>query len=256
MAVILACTGLSGVLFSHILHSFGWDKLGTRYPVSIVLSYGIFFFLVKVWLGVIFPAHQESGALQSNPIGTNYWWNGYGWGGTPAGSPDPGKFRGGGGQSGGGGASGSWDPNAAQSSVATMAVTSDMGAAPSASANSLSGLGDFKVGDGKDAGALIVLLLGAAVLCALFGSVIYLIFISPQILSEAAFQFAMSAGLIRSAKRAVNGNWEGTVFHETWLPFLVVLVLSTLFGLSAQSFYPSATTVREVWLAAQASSTH
>lgn len=97
---------------------------------------------------------------------------------------------------------------------------------------------------------------GGAAIFAIFGSAIYLIWTCPEFLSEAAFQFALSAGLIRPAKKAVSGSWEGTIFMETAMPFLVVLGMAFLFGGIAQSVYPHATTVWEVLRAHAAQVNH
>jgi hypothetical protein len=255
MTAILACTSLSGVFLSFILHAFGWNAMAIRYPVSVLFSYAIFFLLVKIWLRVIFPAHEESKGFQGGHVYNSHYWPWFNFGGTSSSTTEIPQFQGGGGRSGGGGASGSWSTDGAPQSVAAVAMAPSSVSAAGPTGGGLSGLSDIKLPtSGKDGGGLIILIIGGLVIAAIFGSAIYLIVSSSQILTETAFQFAMSAGLVRSAKRAVSGSWERTTFHETWIPFTVVLILSLTFGIVAQKLYPDATTMKEVWLAATDSS--
>ena len=69
---------------------------------------------------------------------------------------------------------------------------------------------------------------------------------APQFLSETAFQFALAGGMIPSSQKALQGNWLKTTFKETYIPFMLVLVLSALFGQVVRANFPTATNLKEV----------
>jgi hypothetical protein len=55
MLAILLATTLSGVLFSKLLLLFSIGDFRIRYPLSILASYVVFFFCIKLWLYCISP---------------------------------------------------------------------------------------------------------------------------------------------------------------------------------------------------------
>jgi hypothetical protein len=55
MLAILLATTLSGVLFSKLLLLFSIADFRIRYPLSILASYVIFFFCIKLWFYCISP---------------------------------------------------------------------------------------------------------------------------------------------------------------------------------------------------------
>ena len=93
---------------------------------------------------------------------------------------------------------------------------------------------------------LLLALLGL-LLFGVFGAGIFLIYQSPAILAEAAFQAALASGLIGAARRIEYGDWAGSVFKATWIPFAVVLALAIGFGWAAQHYCPAATKAAEIF---------
>ena len=69
----------------------------------------------------------------------------------------------------------------------------------------------------------IVLAALAVLLAATLGGAISPISIAPHILSEAAFDSLLGAGLIRSYRRMTHPDWMGSVFRDTDTPFLIAL---------------------------------
>ncbi len=131
--------------------------------------------------------------------------------------------KGGGGTGGGGGATGAFDGPVTNVQAAFVPPSSS-------AADSASGVGDavgnaasgiFDLDDGWMILVAIIVLLAAV-----FGSAIYLIYIAPHILSEAAFDFLLGSSLIRSYRKINHPDWIGSVFKDTYKPFLVVLLIS------------------------------
>ena len=89
----------------------------------------------------------------------------------------------------------------------------------------------------------IVLILLALLVLVIFGAGAYLIYAAPEILSEAAFQALLAAGLIKASREITRKGWMGSVFKATVVPFLVVLAMTAIFGLATQYYYPHATRV-------------
>jgi hypothetical protein len=114
------------------------------------------------------------------------------------------------------------------------------GKAAETAGNALSSLGDLDK-------AAIVLFLFGLLLAAVIGAGAYLLYQAPDILTEAAFQAALATGLLRRARGIDAPHWSGSVFRASWLPFAVVLGLSFVFGMIAQSLYPEARTVVELY---------
>jgi hypothetical protein len=91
-------------------------------------------------------------------------------------------------------------------------------------------------------GAIIVIVIGI-VLLAIFSCGVYLIWQAPIIMSEAAFQAVLAAGLIRAAKRMDAEHWTASLFKSTWWLVLVVLLLAVAGGWVIQHFCPEASTI-------------
>lgn len=119
-----------------------------------------------------------------------------------------------------------------------------------------SGIGDA-VGDvvggvaeglGDEGGfvAVIVFAVLAAFMAVVVGAGIYLVYEAPFILSEAAFEFILAAGLVRGTKRIDSSDWMGSVFKTTAVPFLVTLALATLAGYLMHHFFPAVSRISEL----------
>ncbi|HEX6085795.1 MAG TPA: hypothetical protein VF266_14785 [Thermoanaerobaculia bacterium] len=108
-------------------------------------------------------------------------------------------------------------------------------------------------GDFEDAVVIVLLLLLVVAIC---GFAIYFIWTAPALLSEAAFEAALAASLARRTKNATSGNWIGSVFRATVVPFTVVLVISGLLGWYAQRKCPEARRLREAISCLPSAPTH
>ncbi len=252
MALILVGTALSGLLASKALLEAGVGSMTARYPLAVLFSYLAFFLFVKIWLLHVSPgapggpdrAGDAADALV-DVIGPP--------GDVPSAVRKAIEF--GGGRSGGGGAGGAFD-------VAADVAGGSAGPAPDAASAAVEAAGEAAGGAGKAAGeaaaglldpdelGLPLLLLGA-LLAAVFGAGIYLVWQAPSILPEAAFDAALAASLLRGAKRIEAPDWTGGVFRATWKPFLWIVAVALAFALAAAHYFPHAKKIADLFTAAR-----
>jgi hypothetical protein len=236
MSLILLATALSGVLSAKLLLLLRVDNIVLRYPLAVVAAYLAFFCFVKLWLKYVTASQPFKGLDSAGDLLPDLpHFGGSGSGGAPS-------FRGGGGGSGGGGASAAFDGPVpgAQAAVAPPSSGSS-GAASGAlekAGNAVSGIFDD---DG------IVLIALGILLAATLGGAIYLVYIAPHILSEAAFDFLLGAGLVKSYRKMNRPDWMGSVFRDTWKPFLIVLVIAFGAAWVIHAHDPSITKLSDVF---------
>lgn len=84
------------------------------------------------------------------------------------------------------------------------------------------------------------------ILVIIFGAGVYLVYQAPIILSEVAFDFLLATSLIRSSRKIDSPDWAGSVFRATWIPFLLVLIITVGFALFIDSLFPGATKLSEI----------
>lgn len=249
MSLILMATVCAGFLATRTLLALHLENVMLRYPIAVIFAYLIFFISVKLWLKYIAPVPATARARRSSvdpgdllpdlPISG------------PSGGFEGSKvFRGAGGEFSGAGASGSFgDAQAAFTDSGTGVLSGgvDTGA----------GLGDA-VGDAageavssaldNDGGAvaMIVFAVLAAILAVVLGAGVYLVYEAPFILSEAAFEFVLAAGLVRGTRRIDSAEWIGSVFKTTGIPFFITLTLATVAGYVMHHYFPEVTRISEL----------
>jgi len=223
MFVIVGGTVAVGLLVTKILLITHERNLAFRYGVAVVVSFLAFLGFIKLWLfyvGVCVARKKSSdgGADWFDAVDLDF--DGVSGGGGP-------QIETGSGSSfGGAGAGGSWGEPAA------------------APVKSSSG-GGFNLPDICDSDDLGVVILVALLVLSIVVAAVYVIWVAPAILSEAAFQGVLAAALTRRAKKISHGTWEGSVFRATVVPFAAVLVFAVALGIYAQKRCPSATRLSE-----------
>lgn len=234
MSLILVATILSGLLATKLL-LLHLNNIIIRYPLAVLYSYLAFFLFVKLWLSYLTASKSSGGSGSTTDLLS----------GLPDISCDIGKaaetlpsFSGGGGLSGGGGATAGFDGPV---SAVQEGFIASSPAPSSGSAGGGGGVG-LDLGDGDG----IVLIALGLLLAAIFGSAIYLVYDAPNLLSDAAFNFLLASGLVRSYKRVIAPDWMGSVFHATYKPFLVVMVVSGLAAWIIHAHYPQVTKITEL----------
>lgn len=225
MSLILLGTIASGILASKLLLLAGFHSMAWRYPVAVLLSYGVFLGLVRVWIGYVRSGASPGGGADALVDLGEAAIDGAG-GKLPA-------FRGGGGRSGGGGASDHWTSGHAP--AARLASQSSSGG----------GIGDFSLGD-LDGDGWILIVLFIVLIVAILGCGFYLIYIAPEVLSEAAFQLVLASSLRKVSREMDATAWMGSVLKRTWLPMILVFGLTTALGYYATQFCPQAGKLAEV----------
>lgn len=239
LSLILGFSFAVGLLATKLLLLAGLESLLIRWSLAVLFAYAGFLIGVRVWLAYIglgrqfgdgdngfdFPNADFSGSGSSN--------------GSTGASFVP-EFSTGGGGFGGGGASGDF----------VGAGVVDGGNVSLSGASSGIKLPDvdidLDVGGGDD-GCLAVLLLMviAAVLLAVFGIGFYLVWQAPSLLAEAAFEAALAAGLIKSTRRITDPGWVGGAMKASWLPLLGIMALTALLAFIVETFVPEARTLLE-----------
>jgi hypothetical protein len=241
MSLILSGVISSGVLFDRLLLHFNVDKFVFRYPASVLFSYTVFFILVRIWLAYVCPSpvRSRSSSDDNNNSWYNNWWiwpnfSGYS-------SKGSSIFKGKGGDSGGGGASDSWGDSKSNAVIAPAIIGSS---SSNSSGGGLSDLIPDKIGD--EGGAVIVLAIFALLVAVILGGGFYLIYAAPNLLSETAFQMALSMGIIKTKGRVELHKWYESLFTHTVIPFGCLLLLSLVLALVMTSYFPEAHTLHEI----------
>ena len=192
-----------------------------RYPIAILVAYGVFFVLLSLWLWL--QRHSlgdpDLSSLDFIP---------------PPNTSSPEEIlHFGGGNAGGGGEGGSWGQ-----SISSTTATPSSGGGSSISAD---------VGFDLDFGEGCLLVIAAlAILGGLVAS-LYVIYIAPALLAEILVDGALVAGLYRRVKHVEPGNWMQTAFRKTFVPALVSAVFFTIAGVALQKAVPTAQSIGDVW---------
>lgn len=226
MSIILTGTILVGLLSTRILSAANVDSVLLRYPTVVIISYFAFFVFIRLWLLYIKYRDkiiENAADLIDVPFDVQ--------------SSKPGfstqhSMECGSGEFGGAGASGSFEiPNGAVLQEGSSSIAETAG---EASASLL------------EEGAVILVPL-MLILALVFGAGIFLIYEAPIILTEAAFEFVLAGALLKKAKEIDTPNWIGSVFKNTWIPFVFTLSLSVISALLLSHMFPEATNLSEIF---------
>jgi hypothetical protein len=238
MSLILMATALSGLLATKLLLILDVDNIVIRYPAAVVVAYLAFFLFVKLWLAYMTASNAFKGPDTGGDVLSDL--PNLSGGGSGGGADLPGFRGGGGGTGGGGGATGSFDgPTTNVQAIVVPSSSGGGGGSGSGIGDALGGLGDI------DDGWVILVAIGA-LLAAVFGSAFYLIYIAPHILSEAAFDFLLGSSLIRSYKKVNHPDWIGSVFKDTYKPFVFVLLVSFGAAWVIHAYAPGITSITDL----------
>jgi len=215
MTLIVALTGAAGFLASHLLRLAGIDAMLLRYPMAVLLAYGVLLMWIWIrwrWDNVLDGLSPDVGSGSPSPRGSAVESP---WGGV-------------GGRSGGGGASASWNESA-------QAGGGDAGELP------LTGLAE------DEAGLPLLAILGIVALVAsvLLASV-WVVWSAPVLMAELLVDAAIASGLYRRMQGMhEQGWWWVCVTHTIW-PLLGLLLFFVVLGGLAQELAPDATHLLQV----------
>ena len=126
------------------------------------------------------------------------------------------------------------------------------GASASSGGSSLAD-GGFSVGDavGDGDGCLPVVLglVILAIVVALLGGAVWLVWIAPQFLTDAAFGAMLASGVLPGIRRLDEADWGGRILKATWPAFAIALVVVLLAGAAFTHYFPGLRTLGEAFMA-------
>lgn len=219
MSVILMLTFLLGFYFNLILlNSLSIPHPAIRYPIIVLFSYSVFLLLIRLYLKQFFEnkSYVDFPEVIDGPINKP----------VHAKVEEHIPWEGGGGQFSGGGATGEWGEGVPAVEVEESSIE----------------IGDL-IGD--NGVALIFYIIGIGFISFLFSSSVYLIWHSPEILSELFLQIILTSGMQRKFKKVQVKDWVGHLFKMSKYPLLLALGLSVLLGMGLRKFCPEANSFKD-----------
>ena len=237
LAFLLLLTGCAGFLLSFALLHAGLTAMWLRYPLVILLSYGVLLLLLWAWLGV-----QRKGT-HGPDVDLNLANVFDGRGG------EAGFGFGGGGDFGGAGAGGDWVDAAGVE--APKGVGGGGGGSGRPADHSILDAVNIDLGDlpGDDEGCLVVLAVVALALAVVAGvmSAFYLVWVAPALLAEVLVDGLLVTGLYRKVRHVEGRHWLRTVVRRTLAPVALTLVFFTAAGYLMQRAAPGAHSIAGFW---------
>lgn len=218
MSIIILLTGLIGFFSSFLLLHSGITQMWIRYPLSILLAYGVFLLLLRLWLA--FQRTQNTLNIDTKldiPFDFSI-------------SPNSDFNFGGGGDFSGGGAGGSWGNSVSSSS--------------SGGDSFLNGI-SFDL-DLEEIGLLILAFI--ALIGGMFAT-IYVIYIAPFLLAEILVDGLLLRSLQKRFKNIERKHWLQTAMKQTLLSAILCAFFFGVAGGVFQKVFPEAKSMGEVWSA-------
>lgn len=245
--LIVAGTLAIALLSTRALLALGLSHPGWRYGLVVLISYGGFCALVRLWIALVQQqlitpelkrhsnAASDAGDIAEGTVdlADAALDLSQGVGRTLARAPLP---RTGGGDFAGGGAQGQWIDAPATASSGSSNLLKDAS----------SSLGELADGvDVGDAGIVIVALL--VLLAVLLGGFVLVLWLGPGLLVEAALAVFVAAGLTRTRGLNTADHWLSVVLRKTGWIALVILVVSVWAGMTLHRHAPHVSTALEAW---------
>lgn len=212
MFLIVSASFSCGILLNYILLLCSINQIWLRLLASIPFSYVMLFLFTKFWMIIISPDKESNSQssvvdhIDGDLIPSSLNVDGIV---IPVVKTSDASWEGSGGSFSGGGASSSWGiPDV-----------------------------DLDIDADSDSAPLILLVLLGIILLMLFGSVFYLLYISPQMLAEIALENAISIGIIKGIKKSTT-PWYEMLLKKTIIPFVLILTISVGTTYAIQSHLP------------------
>ena len=257
-SVMISGTFATGFLANAAMLALPVHSVWLRWPLAVLAGYGAFFVLVRLWLAYVGikplfgrarnldERERDGGWSVDLPTGSG---GGSGGGG--------GSFGGGGGGSGGAGASAAFDSPRGAPALVSFKSSGGPGAGAAADARpaggwlgSGGGKGDGLLSGLGDGDGFLVVVLGLivlAIVAALVGGAVHLVWIAPDLLSDAAFGAMLSAGVVPGLHRANEPDWNGHVFRATLPVIAGVMAVVLLAAWALTHYFPGAQTLGEAF---------
>lgn len=232
MSIILITVSLTGTLVSKLLFEFGLHTLFIRYFLTAISCYVFFLIYIKLWLLYINPGKNSATTMDNIDL------SGIDIDIDVSISGSSSTVIGEGGSFGGAGSSSSFAGNIGMP-IHPMSVSTD-------TSSSLPDLGGALDIDGDAAGPILIIIAVGAVVIAIFGGGIFIIYQAPSILSDVAFEGLLASGFLKSTRDISSGNWIGSIVKRTYIPFGIITLVATLSGWVIGYFCPVATKILDI----------
>lgn len=234
MMLLVALTGGSGLLASFLLLQAGLDSMALRYPLALLMAYGVFLLLLWLWLRTKADDWADLPDPGINLSDLDL---------TPAGARHaPTWSSGQGGDFGGSGASASFDAPARVHPLMQSPPLRVHGGTTD-TPGPLDGIGS--VSDLGDADEFAIPLLLIALAAGLALSSLYVVYSAPTLLAELLLDGALSATLYRRLRGIERRHWVSTALRKTALPFALTALLLTAVGWGLHTAAPGARSLGE-----------
>ncbi len=217
IALILLGSFLAGLLASAVMLRLGVTAMPSRYGLAVMIAYVAFLGLVRLWIAYVRTETSERAGLDgdlADVVDT----------GLDAADLGRGLLHG---------------------DAAPHSGVSASWASPGASHDG-GGSASEALGDALSADELGVVLAFVVMVLALVGSGLYLLYIGPTLLSEAAASALLAGSLARRTRRLEQEGWTAGVARATVWPLVGVFVTMVAFGLVVDYYLPGAVRLRDV----------
>jgi hypothetical protein len=226
MALLVLLTGLAGLLASFFMLQAGVQSMALRYPLAVLVAYGIFLGLLWLWLRM--RESFKDFFLDQAP-GVDLPW--------PNTSRTPTWTSGKGGDFSGAGASGNFDSKVPIE--ASTGLIHTRAQAPTAAP---------EAGSAADAGLADDMFIPPAVVALVGGlafSSLYIVYSAPALMAELLLDGALSATLYRRLRKLDHPHWISTALRHTFPPFLLTAFFLAAVGWALQTQAVDAHTLEE-----------
>lgn len=207
MSLILLFTGLAGFLASFSLLQLNVSRMWIRYPISILIAYGVFLLLLRLWLWMygrdmevdLDPDLAEVLDLPSGGSGS--------------------------------------------SEVSHFNAGADIGHSHAGGSSSWwSGIDfDLDLEEGWFLIIAVIVLIGALI------ASLYIIYIAPLLLAEILIDGVLLVGLYKRVKHIDQRHWLRAAVRRTVIPVLLIAMFFSIAGFAMQRIAPEAHSIGGVW---------
>jgi hypothetical protein len=212
MSLILLLTGLAGFLASFSLLHLNVTRMWIRYPIAILIAYGVFLLLLRLWLWL----HGRDMDLDLD-IDLDL----------PAeesGSGEVSHFNSG-------------------ADIGDNHVVESAASSVNSSSGSFWSSIDFDLDldDGWIVILALILIIGLLILS------LYIIYMAPLLLAEILVDGVLLVGLYKKVKHIDQRHWMRTALRRTIVPALLIALLFSVAGFAMQRVVPEAHSIGGVW---------
>jgi hypothetical protein len=210
MSLLVALTAGAGLAASFVLLHAGMGSMGLRYPLAVLIAYGVFLGLLWLWMRSALADHIE------DAVDVVDRWQA--------------RSR-----------------SASSEDHQPSRTSFDHATDRSASGDGVSFGDAFEVIGSADEAAIPLALIAAlvALLAALTFSLVSVVWAAPALFAELLFDGVLAVGLYRRLRRADVRHWLQSALRHTFWPFMVALILAAAGGALLQWHAPQATTVSQ-----------